>query len=75
MKARLDHPGVFDDVHVVEPDILHAACEVLPSHQRLARLQEVINAAQVYLSMKKHMISQVFRLQVSLILFCSFDSH
>ena len=58
LKARLVHPCVFDDVHVVEPDVLHTAFKILPCHQGLAWLQEVINATQMYLfTMKDCVIS------------------
>ena len=41
------HARVFDDVHVVKPDILHTASEVATSHQRLAGLQEVVDSTHV----------------------------
>ena len=47
LEARLVHPRVLDDVHVVEPGVLHAAREVLAHLDALARLQEVLYAAQV----------------------------
>ena len=48
-ESRLLHSRVLDHVHVVEPDVLHAAGEVLSRHQPLAHLQEVVQAPDVYL--------------------------
>jgi len=49
-ETRLLHPRVLDDVHVVEPDVLHTAGEVLPRHEALSNLEEVVQSADMDLT-------------------------
>jgi len=56
-EARLLHPRVLYHIHVVEPDVLHTSSEVLPRPQTLADLQEVVQSADVNLTLTTDCIS------------------
>ena len=49
LEALLLKPSIFDDVHVVEPDIFHATGEVDTRIYPIAGYQEIIDPSQVYL--------------------------
>ena len=49
LEASRAHAGIRDDVHVVEPDVLHAAFEVAGRVESLAGLEKCVETTQVNL--------------------------
>ena len=49
LEASGPHAGVRDDVHVVEPDVLHAPFEVAGRVETLAGLEKCVETTQVNL--------------------------